>query len=114
MKTRYRAPRALRGAYGTVNYALSHSLGILPFMSKYRIYLRWPPQCVTDSTTTEVTKVAEFAYQHLKSRTDLIGKDVAVAMTLEGQQQRYFDFKTGSERISESADSSPTPPPRTR
>lgn len=95
MKTRVFTARALGGGrHRTVRYAPSLSLGILPLMPKYRVYLRWPPQRVTDTTTTETLEVAEFAFQHLKSRADLRGQDVAVAMTLDGKQQDYFDFKT--------------------
>ncbi len=94
MKTGVPTARVLgRFAQRTVSYALSLSLGILPFMSKYRVYLRWPPQRTTDTTVTEIREVAEFAFQHLKSRADLRGQDVAVAMTLDGKQQDYFDFK---------------------
>jgi len=110
MKTGVITARALGGApRRTASYALSFSLGILPGMPKYRVYLRWPPQRVTDSTTTEIREVAEFAFNHLKARTDLRGQDVAVAMTLEGKQQDYFDFRSPGES---SAESSPTP--RTR
>jgi hypothetical protein len=109
MKTRLPA-RALGGtAHRAVCYALSLRLGILPFMSttKFRVYLRWPEQRTSDSTTTESREVADFALQLLKDRSDLRGQGVGAAMTRDGKQLKYFDFKTGIEKVSE-----PEPTPR--
>lgn len=97
MKTRVLVARAPGGAgHGTVSYAIPLRLGILPFMSmpKYRVYLRWLPQRATDNTTTEIREVAAFAFEHLKTRTDLKGKHVGVVMSLEGKQLDYFDCMT--------------------
>jgi hypothetical protein len=64
-------------------------------MEKYRVYLRWPGQRTSDSTTTEIEDVAKFAFEYLKARSDLKGKHVAVALTRDSRQQDYFDFRTG-------------------
>lgn len=62
-------------------------------MATHRIYLRWPAQRTTDKTTTESANVARFAFDELKAREDLQGKDVAIAWTCEGVQQAYHDFR---------------------
>ena len=58
----------------------------------YRIYLRWPDQTVTDKTVTESEAVANFAYQELVSRADLVGKSCAVAYSMNGKQVAYYRF----------------------
>lgn len=59
---------------------------------QHRVYLRWPEQQVSDKTTTESPEVAAYAYGLLKARADLVGQEVAVAWTCDGDQQAYHDF----------------------
>lgn len=59
----------------------------------HRVYLRWPPQRATDKTTTERESVARFAFDELLRRADLVGQDVAVAWTCNGQQLAYHHFQ---------------------
>lgn len=58
----------------------------------HRIYLRWPGQQVSDKTTTESAAVAQFAFDELIARKDLIGQSVDVAWTADGKQQNYYSF----------------------
>jgi hypothetical protein len=58
----------------------------------HRIYLRWPGQQVSDKTTTESKAVAQFAFDELIARQDLIGQQVDVAWTADGKQQAYHSF----------------------
>lgn len=58
----------------------------------YRVYLRWPPQRVTDKTVTDSATVAAFAYNELLARAELRGQRVALAMTRDGQQVHYHAF----------------------
>lgn len=58
----------------------------------HRVYLRWPPQRVTDKTTTESKSVAQFAYDELLARPDLAGQAAAVAWTCAGAQLAYHRF----------------------
>ncbi len=66
----------------------------------YRVYLRWPPQRVTDKTTTESRAVAEFAFKELLARADLAGKDVAATFTEKSENAAtaenisYHDFRS--------------------
>jgi hypothetical protein len=116
LKTRVLDARGLGEAgHWTVSYAQSRGLGILPLMStpKYRVHLRWPTQQVSHTTVTEIREVAEFAFEHLKSRRDLQGKRLAVTMTLEGKSQNYYEFDSADAQNTESAPKPPTSTPKT-
>ena len=67
----------------------------------YRVYLRWPPQRVTDKTVTDSATVAAFAYNELLDRAELRGQPVALAMTHDGKQLHYhaFDSLEAPQRI---------------
>jgi hypothetical protein len=61
----------------------------------YRVYLRWRvEQRVTEKTVTEDREEAERAYARLVDRHELAGQDVAVSLTKDGRNMRYFDFRT--------------------
>lgn len=61
----------------------------------YRVYLRWPKtQRVSDKTVTEDWTEAEAAYNRLVGRYELAGQDVAVSLTQDNRNVRYFDFST--------------------
>jgi len=48
-------------------------------MKTYKVYVRWPGQRVSDTTTTEIHPVANYALQHLLR--EYAGQDCAVSMT---------------------------------
>lgn len=47
---------------------------------------------MSDKTTTESKAVAQFAFDELIARQDLIGQQVDVAWTAGGKQQAYHSF----------------------
>ena len=60
--------------------------------AKYRVYVRWPNQKVTEKTVTDNPIRAQEALRALVMREDLQGVKCAVAYSVDTKQQDYVEM----------------------